>query len=767
MRFGEAISKIFWMVAAIILLLSVGISAYGGENALCDSLNPSELEGWESAEVPPLSGIDCPESAVVRNPEAVTALLNRIGGDGAAGRFEIVLDETLGEVTDADGLAETFVITAFEGTPCIKGSTLSALTAGIGWYLNHHANINLTWNQPHADLVTARLPLPAKEERHTSDAAFRYYLNYCTFSYSMSTWTRKRWQEEIDWMALHGVNMPLLIVGLEEVWRKFLMEDYGYTLEEVSDYVAGPCYMAWFGMNNLQGVGGPNPEWWYARQGDLGRMIADRMRELGMKPVLPGFCQLPSNFTEKTGISSVSQGDWFDSVRPHLADPADGRFDDCAAKFYSRVKEVMGESVYFSMDPFHEGGAVGLDAPTLYRRLYEAMEANNPGSRWVIQQWQWNSSQRMAPANVPLGKLIVLDLFADAKPTWDDPVYAGQPLVYSTIFNFGGRTGYFGRAQAVIDGYRKAKDESPSVKGIGAAPEAIGQTPVLYDLLFELPWHGSAPDARQWFADYALRRYGKENLPAAEAWELIRTSALDMQGNGQGPHEAWICARPNLDGNMASAWGVNDLFYNPEALIQAAYKLLESGLEGDNLSFDLTDITRQALTDYARKLLPAVREAYDAGDTETFEARKDTFLQLILDIDELLNTNPEFMLGSWTESARRMADEVPGATDADRDWLELNNARQLITTWSVSDTDLRDYSYRQWGGMLKDFYYERWKRWFDAGMQPVDWFELEWNWSHTEPGKYSVVPKGDSREVAGRLLQKYFPRKVPADAVLH
>lgn len=692
-----------------------------------------------------------------RNPAPVTALLNRIGGDGTADKFETVLDETV-----ADGTKETFVITASGGKPCIKGSTLSALTAGIGWYLNHHANINLTWNQPHADLAGAELPVPAGEETHNCDAVYRYYLNYCTYSYSMSTWTWERWQEEIDWMALRGVNMPLQIVGLEEVWRKFLMEDYGYTLDEVSKYVAGPCYMAWFGMNNLEGTGGPNPQWWYERQAQLGKKIGDRMRELGIEPVLPGFCQVPSDFTDKTGILATGQGSWFAGIRPYLANPGDEKFDECAAKFYARVKEVMGDAKYFSMDPFHEGGAVALDAPTLYKRLYQVMDDNNPGSKWVIQQWQWNSSQMKAPANVPVGKLIILDLFADAKPTWSNSVYGQQDLIYSTIFNFGGRTGYFGRAQAVIDGYWQAKTSKETVKGIGAAPEAIEQTPVMYDLLFELPWYDTKPDAKQWFADYSTRRYGAENSSAAEAWDLIRTSALNMQGNGQGPHEAWMCARPNLDGNMVSSWGVNTLFYDPNMLTEAAYKLLESGLDGENYSFDLTDISRQVLTDYVRKLIPAIKQAHTNGDTERFEMLRDAFLQLILDVDELLNTNSEFMLGNWTERARKMADEMPGTTLADRDWLELNNARQLITTWTTTNTNLRDYSYRQWGGMMKDFYYERWKKWFDDGMKSPNWFQWEWNWAHSNPGAYSATPTGDSKEVAARLLPKYLSPFTPA-----
>lgn len=686
------------------------------------------------------------------NPRAVSDLLDRIGGTGTASRFVTVVDETLAP----DG-SEKFVITSAEGKPCVKGSTLSALTAGLGWYLNHYANINLTWNRPTADFSSLPLPVPAKEETHSTSAIYRYNFNYCTFSYSMSTWTWERWQQEIDWMALRGVNMPLQIVGLEEVWRKFLMDDYGYSQKEVNDYVAGPCFMAWFGMINLEGWGGPNPDWWYERQAQLGRQINERMRSLGIEPVLPGFCQLPSTFTKKTGVATVDQGNWCGFKRPFLAQPSDSRFSEVAAKFYARVHEVMGESRYYSIDPFHEGGAPsGIDAAKAYQKFYEAMNAASPGAQWVIQQWQWNSAQWKSLDNVPVGRLIVLDLYGDGNPGWGN--YGNHDVVFSTIFNFGGRTGFFGRLNMMVDNYWQSRTKA-TVKGIGAAPEAIEQTPIAYDLLFELPWLDSKPDTQQWVADYVGRRYQADSPEARSAWELIRTSSLDCRTGKQGPHEAIVCGRPALQIDRVSSWGFADIFYDTNMTAAAVYRLLDASLEGQNYSFDLTDLARQALTDYSKSLLAGLKEANDDSDTELFGLRRDAFLQLILDLDELLNTNSEFMLGHWTERARKMADEVSGTTDADRDWLELDNARTLITTWGPEGPagSLRDYSYREWGGIMKDFYYQRWKIWFNNGMKAPDggWFKWEWNWAHSNPAAYPTEPTGDTREVASRLLPKY------------
>ena len=44
-------------------------------------------------------------------------------------------------------------------------------------------------------------------------------LNYCCFGYSLPWYDWEQWERLIDWMALHGVNMPLSVTGQEAVWQ--------------------------------------------------------------------------------------------------------------------------------------------------------------------------------------------------------------------------------------------------------------------------------------------------------------------------------------------------------------------------------------------------------------------------------------------------------------------------------------------------------------------------------------------------------------------
>lgn len=691
---------------------------------------------------------------------AVVNLLNRIGGEGTADRFVTVVDASLQQ----NG-KDAFTITSQEGKPCIKGSSVLAVTTGINWYLNHYAHVNLAWNNLTTDLSAVSLPVPTQEETHVCSADYRYYLNYCTFSYSMSTWTWERWQQEIDWMALHGINMPLQIVGLDVVWKNLLTKDLGYTSDEANKFVAGPCFQAWWGMNNLEGWGGPNPDWWYVRQEKLAKKILARERELGMQPVLPGYAgMVPSDIEAKKGYKANNQGQWNMMTRPYILDPNSTAFAEVSEKYYQRLAEVMGTSEYYSMDPFHEGANTdGIDVASAYDKIAQAMTKANANGKWVAQYWQWSGAQYNILSHVAKGKLIILDLYSDAHTHFGE--YQGHDAIYCILPNFGGRTGTFGRLTKVMSEYFNEKSAHSNVKGVGATPEAIEQVPVLYDALYELPWRTSAPDAKAWLADYATSRYGTTNAEAQEAWEKMRNSALNCPTSLQGPQEAVLCARPALTVDRVSSWGGTDIFYNAQDVADAAYKMLQakSALTGQNYSYDLTDFTRQALTDYGYSLLKSINSAATQKDDAAYASRRDAYLQLMLDVDQLLNTNKNFMLGRWTNMARGIADEESGTTESDKQWLELNNARTLITTWGNWNTSeyggLRDYSYREWGGMMKDFYYKRWKDFFDSrdnGTSQPDWFTNDWNWAHNAQLSYSDQPVGNTAEVATNLFDKYF-----------
>ncbi|MEQ2256939.1 hypothetical protein ILYODFUR_029253, partial [Ilyodon furcidens] len=117
---------------------------------------------------------------------------------------------------------------------------------------------------------------------------FRYYQNVCTVSYSFVWWDWPRWEKEIDWMALNGINLPLAFTGQEAVWQE-VYRSLGLNESELEDFFSGPAFLAWNRMANMDKFGGPLPQSWHVNQLYLQFKILERMRAFGMIPVLPAF----------------------------------------------------------------------------------------------------------------------------------------------------------------------------------------------------------------------------------------------------------------------------------------------------------------------------------------------------------------------------------------------------------------------------------------------------------------------------------------------
>ena len=751
----------------------------------------------------------------VDSPEqAITGLLNRIGGDGAADLLEIVIDASL-----AESGKDVFIITSENGKPCIKGNTQLSVATGINWYLNHHAHINLTWNNLTTDLSKVTLPVPDSEEKHVCNTTYRYDFNTCTFSYSMAFWTWDRWQQEIDWMALHGINAPLNLVGLDVVTRKFLQE-LGVSESDIDAYIAGPGFIAWFAMNNLEGWGGTinssstgvqmngNPDWWYTRQENLCRNMLQRMRELGMQPVIPGFSGQVPNCIVNYAINGFSAGDVVNNgtwaggyTRPDILKPNTTSYQTFATVYYKHLHEVMGVSELYSIDPFHEGSLPsGVSNTTCYPNIMveldkyhngvsqEAKAKNNVDEqpKWIIQYWQGVPQSGAFTAMKNAGytnRFIGLDLFADNiyadnAAKWRTNYYDTCPYIYCMLHNFGGRSGLHGRLETTMDGYFQALAKSNNCQGIGATPEGTETNPILYDMLFELPWIdvNNRPTADQWLEDYAHARYGIQNNIALAALKDLKKSVWDCKVNQQGTSEAVILARPNWTVNSVSSWSTSAIYWDTQDVLQAADKLYSvkdavtanGGQDGiANYNYDFIDVVRQAMVDYAAELFPLISAA--RGNNAEYTRLYQLYLQLMLDLDEMLSYDENFKLERWTSLARNIADEVEGTTENDRNWLEWN-ARTQITVWSKGNTDLHDYSNRCWAGLIKDFHYKRWEKFFTTNGGSFDggWFSgfeypwtVDFNDTYNLAGDYSkvVIPTDmTATEKAAQTFGKYFGR---------
>ena len=604
-------------------------------------------------------------------------------------------------------------------------------------------------------------------------------------------------------MALHGINMPLAAVGTECVWRNMLLK-LGYSEEEVGKFIAGPAFLAWWEMNNLEGWGGPLPQNWYKQQETLQKKILARMKEMGMKPVLPGYCgMVPHDAKKRLGLNVTDAGKWNGYQRPANLSPTDSRFTEIADLYYKELTKLYGKSDFYSMDPFHESGDdAAVDYAKAGQALMSAMKRANPKAVWVVQGWNENPRPQMID-DLKVGDILVLDLFSECRPMFGGPSilkrdggYGKHQWLFCMLENFGGNVGLHGRMDQLLNNFYLATGKkgennhnSETLKGWGFTMEGSENNPVMFELMSELPWRAEKTTKEDWLKEYCYARYGVHDATIEKAWALLAQSIYNcpVGNNQQGTHESIFCGRPSLNNFQVSSWSKMRNYYDPEDTRQAAIlfaSVADKYRGNNNYEYDLVDICRQALADQGRKQYWKTIADYQSFSRKEFDKDADRFLKMILLQDKLLATRPEFRLGHWIEEARNL-----GKTAAEKDLYEWN-ARVQITTWGnrvcADDGGLRDYGHKEWQGLLKDFYYKRWSTYMKAladqmaactnidyealgsgknagktstelfqlalpSAPKIDWYALEEPWT-LQKNPYSSKPEGNPADIAKEVI---------------
>lgn len=697
----------------------------------------------------------------------VNGLLERID-PGASKKFIIQVKKGQSDFFELDQKGDKVVI---------RGNNYVNIATGLNWYLKYYAGIHLSWNGMTAELPES-LPKVSTPVRKETNLALRYDFNYCTYSYTMAFWDWERWEKEIDWMALHGINLPLAVVGQECVWKNML-EKLGYTKEEINKFIAGPAFLAWWAMNNLEGWGGPNPDSWYTQQEALQKKILKRMREYGIEPVFPGYSgMVPHDANKKLGLNVTEPALWNGFTRPAFLLPTDSRFNEIASLYYKELEKLFGKANYYSMDPFHEledAGSVDFDAAG--KAVLKAMKDVNPKATWVIQGWTENPRPEMIK-NLNNGDILILDLFSECRPMWGIPSiwkrekgYEQHDWLFCMIENFGGNVGLHGRMDQLLNNFYLTKNNplAAHLKGIGLTMEGSENNPVMFELMCELPWRPEKFTKEEWLKEYISARYGSYDETIAKAWSILANGIYNCPfgNNQQGPHESIFCGRPGLNNFQASSWSKMQNYYDPTSTEAAARLMLEVADKykgNNNFEYDLVDIVRQSLSDRGRIVYNQTIADFKSFDKKSFAAHSQEFLNILLAQDRLLGTRSEFRVGRWIEQARNL-----GTTPEEKDLYEWN-ARVQITTWGnrvcANDGGLRDYAHKEWNGLLKDFYYKRWAAYWQTlqdvldgkPMVELDYYAMEEPWTLAH-NPYASQPEGDCVSVAKEVFNEVFPNK--------
>lgn len=661
----------------------------------------------------------------------------------------------------------------------IIGNNANALASGFNFYIKNYCYVDynplFSSNLINPQLfVPNNLPQIASPITNVAHYQYRYALNYCTYSYTMSFWKWNEWQQFLDWAVMNSINLMLDITGAEEIIRETLL-DFGYSDKQVKQYICGPSYFAWFLMGNMTGYGGELSDTWFAQKVELARKIHELMQIYDITPVFQGFAgNIPDDLFPNSSQYFANSWCGFGHVQNFL-NPIDSSeiFLHFLQQFNKHTIDLFGNVTNFrSADPFHERGYSNPPSDIKRSELYldimnkwKSVVGNNVV--WLMQQWQGSVHQldlQKLKDNGCNNNVLVLDLYADVAPMHDSMENTQTPWIWTMINNFGGRMGIFGQPSKLLNIPQQGASGNIYMSGIGIAPEAFGNSPILYETLLDMNYQApnTKPTLQQYITNYLLRSYGQqyneENLnPTSGAWKKILDTAYnpDMwqsnshpgRGNYQGAPESVFNARPQHQIDHVSTWGGTNLGYDASEFKTTLNLFINSYLGNNdrdnstNFIYDMADVSRQCLQNWALANLAEMWTNYDTNhDYAQYQQQSETFVNVMDLQDKILSKINCWSLGNWINQARNVLNNM---NDWDKDLCELN-ARSLITTWGQVNTAnpglLNDYSNRQWSGLTNSLYKQRWSKYFNYmnnvdGVNPShnelisnDWFKMEWEW---------------------------------------
>lgn len=686
---------------------------------------------------------------------------------------------------------DSYTVEAKNGRVTITGTNANSMAVGLNYYLKYVCHTTVSWLATSPVVMPDLLP-DTKKIVQTSRCDMRFFLNYCTFGYTMPWWQWSDWERLIDWMALNGINLPLANTGAEEIAYR-VYTSLGLSDDEVRSFFTGPAHLPWHRMSNIDKWQGPLPHSWLKGQLELQKKIVARQRDLGMKPILPGFSgHVPGVLKEKFPNAKISKlHNWAgfrDETSCYFLDPQDSLFAEIQHRYIKEVIKEFGTDHIYGIDPFNEMKLPSEDPAWLAqvaKGIYKTLTDVDPQATWLQMTWMfyfdkatWTPERIKAFLEaVPQGKLVLLDYWGEFQEIWRmTDKYHGQPYLWCYLGNFGGNTGYNAEFEKVSQRVENTfKDGGSNFSGLGATLEGFDINPFMYEYFFEKAWTPYLDD-KQYINALADRHCGAADEGFREAWQELFYKIINSPKYAGSPNTPTEYPRlRKVDVERDGKKVKEEVPYKTSAKIAndnvVAFNVWQKMLSTENNTnmlyvYDVVNQGREVLGTYFYCLRNDFSQACYDRDIATASKKAQEMLATLDDLDLILGLHDDFSFNKWVNDARSW-----GATNEEKEYFEINS-RTLLTTWGFKGHSLRDYAKRTWHGLVAHFYKHRWEIFINHSLTAAiqgtkvdeanlrdDIFQFEWNFTQKlADAQLTEAPRnGKPIDIIRKMAMKYSP----------
>jgi len=671
-----------------------------------------------------------------------------------------------------------FSLETVDGRLRICGNNANSMAVGLNAYLKEYCHRTVTWFLRDRIADSRKLPAVPTKVKRKALVGKRFFLNYCTYGYTLNWWQWEDWEHLIDWMALNGVTLALATTGQEAVWQE-VWRGFGLSDEQIRAYFPGPSYLSWHRMTNIDSWHSPLPQSWIDGQKELQRKIIARELSLGISPILSSFTgHVPKALKEKFPDADITKlGAWSGFTEPYhtwYLNASDPLYKRIQKAYFEKQREIYGQDCHiYGVDLFNEVDPPSWEPEYLAeaaRSTYEAMAETDPEAVWLQMSWMFYSDRdKWTPecieayvSPVPKGRLIMLDYYCDRMEIYRNTRnFYGQDFIWSYLGNFGGSTMIVGDIKDISMKLDRVFTDAPeSCVGVGCTLEGLDVNPQMYEYVLGRAW-GKEMDDAMWFRELADRHLGHEDEAFRQCWDIMYEKVHRQYSHHIG---SMIPTRPNLRG--FTSWNHPQTTYDNADLLEAWECLtkVRKPSATPSFRFDCVNMARQCLDNWFGDLYNDVIDAYKAKDAARIKECGDQMLEILDDVDRLVASDSYYLLGEWIRMAREW-----GVDEAEKQYFE-EDAKNIISTWGFEGAKLTDYANRVWNGLVSTYYSPRWKRFLDALVAAIEAGEefdqqafndqsapIEWAWI-SDGRHFDSKPSGNPFKLSCALYDKYGDR---------
>lgn len=442
------------------------------------------------------------------------------------------------------------------------------------------------------------------------------------------------------------------------------------------------------------------------------------------------------------------------------------------------------------------------------KAAYDGLARTDPQAIWSFQGWAiigWNQhdqgeSFRGFVDAIPDGKFVVIDMSTDGTGEWEqwnNASFFGAPFVWTTLHDFGGTNGLKGDLARVnrLPFSGMPPLGNTTVMGTGMTPEGIDQNPVYYEYVTKNNMRtGEVADITGEIVLRSHRRYGlaQPNAAVTQAWSLLVNSSyaqdLSVQDSTGVPH--FPGGSSQFEGDRFTPTPRLCLVWQAWGQLLAAAPAVDPTLE--TFRYDLVNTGRELLAQLSTPMSQNFSDAIKAAaplDAARITQTGQDYVNLLLDVDQLVATDSAFLIGGYIAAARAW-----GASSNDcfvddlshpiacPDFYEYN-ARTQLTTWiptpagaTVKPDGPDDYASKHWSGLIEYYYAARAKGFLDQALLDAAegkalnttatnlmMAQLAYNFQlNSFDVKFPTEPVGDFVAISKVMRLKYAPYYAPA-----